>query len=410
MALALQSPSSTLEDSLFGSFRDAPPGLQVDDGPLLFRHLPPEPDKRKVHAWTTAYQYKPLPAHKVAAGLGNFPSRVPAGVRVNRRRAAAHARQRYQADLEEGRELAADDESVRLPSDYTYRCPSLYRQGAFREGTAWASFAEDERHVDDNGDADTAELYRLGLLYDNEHERGSGFGLDKIVHRDPVPEYTVREAKRVKRSNGNTKADLALFWAQSTTPVLSPLSLSFNGLANDEAIARFLISPENDFDGDAATTSLSVDAAPAAGVCTSGAATTVEDPTSTMTSQTSTAGRTLTVIYEADEAAAEADLDSAAATQLPTAPTTPAAAAEGVTENDFPFESAVSAFAGSAVDAPHNRCVSDDDDDDDWDAVDETDNDDDDDLTAAQRDATSTDASNAAAAADAWVVVQGDDS
>lgn len=72
------------------------------------------------------------------------------------------------------------------------------------------------------GDEETARLYRLGLLYDDEHERGSGFTLGAIMH-DDAPAYTldVREARRRGKRE---------------RPVSSP-AFSHADTADDEALA-----------------------------------------------------------------------------------------------------------------------------------------------------------------------------
>lgn len=392
----------------------------VVDSVSEFRHLPPEPDRRKrAPGWTQAYLHRqgPFPDYKLAAGLDTFPNRAPPAARVDRRRAVHHLRQRWALDVAEGAALARS--SVRLPGDAASaahprsstlsRHPSLRRQEAFRaDVTAKSarrqvsledSVTEDEAEQD--MDDETAELYRLGLLYDDEHERGSLFDLGKITRpAGEAPAYTVREAKRVKRSSNRASTsgsgeegfswDFRAFLADHTglarahtkAPELSPLSLSLHGLAGDEAIARFLISPDDDFDG-------------------------ADDATDT--SKTNPTPRSLGVIYEVEELVVATDeyddededdndngVESAETTQLPTAPPTPKAEAE----NEFPlgFDHSVSVYKNAYEDE-----------DADWDDVTaaceaETDGESDDE-TVADTLAHAT----AASAADAWIVL-GDDS
>lgn len=157
-----------------------------------------------------------------------------------------------------------------LPGEYVDRAnrfaqlqkrPSLERQEAFRDPTTsknnsrassvarTGSLSRGDTFTYNNnnnngsqGDLEVAELYRLGLLYDDEHVRGSGFTLDVIVHEDPV--YAVRPAKR-RRHGGSRKRAESLF---SEVPAELPLELSFAELGKDEVIARYLISnPDFEF-------------------------------------------------------------------------------------------------------------------------------------------------------------------
>ncbi|KAK3295190.1 uncharacterized protein B0H64DRAFT_394562 [Chaetomium fimeti] len=122
------------------------------------------------------------------------------------------------------------------------RPPSLERQDAFRdEKTAkrrrqrqqreW----EDEQEDDGGGlrdeQAEVAELYRMGLLYDDEHERGEGFSLDGIVRDEPVYSLRVRPAKRARREE---RAADGLS--------LSAVDLAFSAFGADEAWAGWLLS------------------------------------------------------------------------------------------------------------------------------------------------------------------------
>ncbi|KAK3897315.1 hypothetical protein C8A05DRAFT_48021 [Staphylotrichum tortipilum] len=85
------------------------------------------------------------------------------------------------------------------------RPPSLERQDAFRdEKTAKRRRVEreltpewdDHMVVQAQEAEEIAELYRLGLLYDDEHERGAGFSMEQIVREEPVYSVRVRNGRR----------------------------------------------------------------------------------------------------------------------------------------------------------------------------------------------------------------------
>lgn len=112
-------------------------------------------------------------------------------------------------EADEGRELARS--AVALPSDVhrLVRRPSLEREEAFRV----ASTAKGKVHMrasPETDDAQVAELYHQGLLYDNEEQRPEEvFNLNSIQHEDPV--YTIRPAKRGRKSKkGGKPAALTL--------------------------------------------------------------------------------------------------------------------------------------------------------------------------------------------------------
>ncbi|KAI6337428.1 hypothetical protein MCOR28_008544 [Pyricularia oryzae] len=111
------------------------------------------------------------------------------------------------------------------PRRQTCRPPSLERQNAFRNPTT--STPRRRRSADDcsqqgNNVGDTeaaaaaaaeeiADLYDLGLLYDNKHVRGSGFGFDVLTRNaEEQPQYTVyfrRAAAPKSKSFGRTNAN-----------------------------------------------------------------------------------------------------------------------------------------------------------------------------------------------------------
>ncbi|OTB01353.1 hypothetical protein M426DRAFT_14515 [Hypoxylon sp. CI-4A] len=99
---------------------------------------------------------------------------------------------------EDSRRLAADPNVV-LPSDRSLGKPKFERQEAFHEPNAQWYYSD---IVEDDSD-----LYKLGLLYDDDYTRGSCFSLDTIVHSEPV--YSVRPTKR-RRNQPQDKSYLHL--------------------------------------------------------------------------------------------------------------------------------------------------------------------------------------------------------
>ncbi|KAK4246892.1 hypothetical protein C7999DRAFT_14992 [Corynascus novoguineensis] len=136
------------------------------------------------------------------------------------------------------------------------RPPSLERQDAFRdERTAKRRRAESgcrlQKEEDYNGDeferereceherAQVAELYRIGLLYDDEHERGEGFSLDRIIRDEPA--YSLR----VRPTPGRTQRH----WAGRDRPaggdyvsLSAAVDLAFSAFGEDETLARWMLS------------------------------------------------------------------------------------------------------------------------------------------------------------------------
>jgi hypothetical protein len=84
-------------------------------------------------------------------------------------------------------------------------------------------------------DDQVAELYRMGLLYDDEQVRGEGFNLDSINHQEPI--YSIRTAKPTRKS----KRSQSFSFNQPLH-----LDLSFTDLGGDETIAQLLSSSDDD--------------------------------------------------------------------------------------------------------------------------------------------------------------------
>lgn len=125
---------------------------------------------------------------------------------------------------DESHETLARSE-VPMPSDRhrTVRRPSLEREDAFCDANTFKIANADLR-----GDAQVAELYRMGLLYDEE-DKAETLNLNSIKHEAPV--YSVRHAKRARRSS-------RAHGHGASGPL--PLDISFSDLGEDDAIARYL--------------------------------------------------------------------------------------------------------------------------------------------------------------------------
>lgn len=128
---------------------------------------------------------------------------------------------------ENSAQLARSD--VPFPSDHNrnVRRPSLEREDAFCDANTFKPHGV--RTQTSGDDAEVAELYRMGLLYD-DGENANNFDLTSIRRDDPV--YTIRPAKRARRSNGKQPG-------YEISRSLH-LDLSFADLGDDDAIARYL--------------------------------------------------------------------------------------------------------------------------------------------------------------------------
>ncbi|KAI5855106.1 hypothetical protein GGS23DRAFT_590174 [Durotheca rogersii] len=139
------------------------------------------------------------------------PSKHNRGPRSSRRRSRTDRSRKpsippegWAPDEHDGRRLAADP-SIVLPGE---RTPRLKRQEAFRAPKTHESYyaarylafpcayALPASDLDCAIAVDDDELYRLGLLYEDDGVRGAGFSLDLISHTEP---YLVRPARRAAR-------------------------------------------------------------------------------------------------------------------------------------------------------------------------------------------------------------------
>lgn len=124
---------------------------------------------------------------------------------------------------------------IELPSDRKLqRCPSLERQDAFCDARTRGRVQVTKKMFaaplgDD--DAQVAELYRMGLLYDeldSQSPTGSDINLNDIQHEEPA--YSIRPARRSRKSRNNHYNDDL------------PLNLSFADLGTDNDLAPYLSS------------------------------------------------------------------------------------------------------------------------------------------------------------------------
>jgi hypothetical protein len=97
----------------------------------------------------------------------------------------------------------------------------------------------DQLRREEDDKAQVAELYRMGLLYDDEYERGEGFSLDRIVREEPAYSLRVRPANsRLRRGRRDRRAADYHYVSLS-----SAVDLAFSALGEDEALAGWLLSP-----------------------------------------------------------------------------------------------------------------------------------------------------------------------
>lgn len=135
---------------------------------------------------------------------------------------------------EEGLDLARS--SVPLPSDRSWlqRHPSLGREDAFCDASTFKGRGNVRVKSLGDEDAQIAELYRMGLLYDGEDTKMSAssgaLDLNNIYHDEPA--YSIRPAKRSRKLQRKSQSGGAL-----------NLDLSFADLGDDDDLAPYLVSP-----------------------------------------------------------------------------------------------------------------------------------------------------------------------
>ncbi|TLD33955.1 hypothetical protein PspLS_00185 [Pyricularia sp. CBS 133598] len=176
---------------------------------------------------------RPQPSNRRCSTSGFFPSGMSAtqssDLPITIPRQRPRSRIAWASFVNEGVDLhhAGSSNGLPPPAPRRQACrpPSLERQDAFRDPTI--STPRRRRSADDcsqqgNDVGDTeaaaaaaaeeiADLYDLGLLYDDEHVRGSGFGFDVLTRNaEEQPQYTVyfrRAAAPKSKSFGRTNAN-----------------------------------------------------------------------------------------------------------------------------------------------------------------------------------------------------------
>ncbi|RGP62838.1 hypothetical protein FSPOR_8991 [Fusarium sporotrichioides] len=171
---------------------------------------------------------------------GNLQRANPRWTQVHRNRTArnhTHSIGKGASDELEGRDLARS--KVPLPSDRyrLVRRPTLEREEAFRDASTARGNVYLGRKMPMTEDDQVAELYRMGLLYDDEQVRGESFNLDSINHEEPI--YSIRTAKPSRKS----KRSQSFSFNQPLH-----LDLSFTDLGGDQTIAQLLSSSSSDDD------------------------------------------------------------------------------------------------------------------------------------------------------------------
>jgi len=143
-------------------------------------------------------------------------------------------------ELREGRDIAAEGSALLPLRDMDRRRGQELQQCDGQRRVDDDGDDEERSGCDDDGDDDDGhadedddvrELYRMGLLYDDEHERGSGFTLDAIAHdtaSTPLYTLTVRDRDRDHHRRGK-RTQHVQDW--DNTPA---------DIASDEALAAFL--------------------------------------------------------------------------------------------------------------------------------------------------------------------------
>lgn len=157
---------------------------------------------------------------------------APTGFKVSHRSERRPNAQGRQATRELDEHVALAHSSVPLPGDgLRRRQPSLEREDAFYDDSTARGKVRVRSQVPVTEDAEIAELYQMGLLYNSgEVDRGT-FDINSIQHDEPT--YIIRPAKRARK---NAKAKRYTF----DQPL--HLDLSFSDIGDDEAIVQYLMA------------------------------------------------------------------------------------------------------------------------------------------------------------------------
>lgn len=114
--------------------------------------------------------------------------------------------------------------------------PGLAEENSTALAKSDVPFPSDHDHIphgvctlSSSDDAEVADLYRMGLLYDDDEGKDT-FNLNTIRREEPA--YTIRPAKRLRKAGAKSRA--------SNISRQLNLDLSFADLGDDDAIARYL--------------------------------------------------------------------------------------------------------------------------------------------------------------------------
>ncbi|KAI7765289.1 hypothetical protein LZL87_009818 [Fusarium oxysporum] len=164
---------------------------------------------------------------------GNLQRANPRWTHVRRNRMARkhdHSSLGGSSDEVEGRDLANSRVSLPVDRFRLVRRPTLEREEAFRDASTARGNVYLGRKMPMTEDDEVAELYRMGLLYDDEQIRGEGFSLDSIKHEEPT--YSIRPAKQSRKKRAQSFS--------FNQPL--HLDLSFTDLGGSQALAQILSS------------------------------------------------------------------------------------------------------------------------------------------------------------------------
>ncbi|KAJ2979242.1 hypothetical protein NQ176_g3373 [Zarea fungicola] len=148
-----------------------------------------------------------------------------------------YTRNRYYPN-ELDNDVAIARSNIPLPGERNHhRRPSLEREEAFYDQTTSKGKVRLQRGAASE-DAQVAELYRKGILYNTGDGVKSVFDLNSIHHNEPT--YIIRPAKRA-RKGGKTKRH-----GGPSYTLAQPLhlDLSFSDIGDDEAIARYFFASQ----------------------------------------------------------------------------------------------------------------------------------------------------------------------
>ncbi|TQV94498.1 hypothetical protein IF1G_06509 [Cordyceps javanica] len=159
----------------------------------------------------------------------------PAEARTSDRR--LHTRNRFSPN-ELDNDVALARSTVPLPGERNHRrCPSLERQEAFYDQSTTKAKVYVRRYTASE-DAQVAELYHKGLLYNSGEDLKTAFDLNSIRHNEPT--YIIRPAKRARKNAKHKRHDGGTYALEQPLH----LSLSFSDIGDDEAIARYFFASQ----------------------------------------------------------------------------------------------------------------------------------------------------------------------